>query len=198
MLSFVNLIKGILKSFALIISVVLLTACRTVTPVPTVMMTATNIPSITTLDVTPTTPQPMLSTTSTSTSIVVNKIRLYHNQTATHATRDQYSFSVVVDKGADFTPKSIQIVEQGTGSVIGQYELFDQTEIESLCENLMQNPDLKFYETDLIDYSSVPQGFIIRAYEGDFIFRITIEYSSGALETIERATPDNGCETHIS
>jgi hypothetical protein len=103
-----------------------------------------------------------------------------------------------VDKDVDFTPKSIQIVESGTGSVIGQYELFDQAKIESLCANLMQNPNLKFYETDLIDYFDVPQAFIIRAYEGDFTFRITIEYSSGTLETIERVTPDNGCETHVS
>jgi hypothetical protein len=186
-----------LKPFALIISTALITACGTATPVPIVTMTATNTPTVTTLSSTPTILQPVSSITSASTSIVANKIRLYHNQTATRTTHDRYSFSVALDQDTDFIPKSIQILEQGTGFVIGQYELFDQAEIESLCANLMQNPNLKVYETALINYSEFPHGFI-RAYEGDFIFQITIEYSSGRLEIIERAMPGGGCETHIS
>jgi len=111
---------------------------------------------------------------------------------------DKYSFSVVVvDKEVDFVPKSIQIIDQESNIVIGQYELFNENEIESLCANLMQNPSLTFYETALIDYSALPKGFIDKAYKGDFIFRITIEYSSGTKEVIEMMTPLDACYSFV-
>ena len=178
----------------LIINAVLVTACAAVTPAPTSQATATVFPTRTALSPTPIRSQPTAIPTSTKT----DKIRLYHNQTATRFTSDRYSFSVVLDKDADFIPKFIQIIELKTHLVIGGYELFDQTKIESLCANLMQNPDLKFYETPLVDYSSFPKSFIIRAYRGEFIFRISIEYSSGKLEMIEKTMPDNGCATSVT
>ncbi len=189
-------LKQALNSSVLMISVVLLMACGNAAPTPVVAVTGTA--TIMVANSTPTIPRSTPSSTPTATPTIANKIRLYHNQMATRTIEDHYSFSVVLDKDADFIPKSIQIIEQGTGFVIGQYELFDQTKIESLCANLMQNPDLKFYETPLIDHFKFPQGFINRAYEGKYIFRISVEYSSGALEIIERVTPDDGCDTHVS
>jgi len=103
-----------------------------------------------------------------------------------------------MDKTADFKPKSIQILEKRTGLSIGQYGLLDDTQIESLCSNLMKNPNLTFYETVLIDYSDLPKGCMTLAYQGDYIFRIEIEHSLGEFEIIERTTPDDGCDTHVA
>ena len=127
----------------------------------------------------------------------MDKIRLYHNEIASRTISGKYSFSVIViDKEVDFVPKSIQITEQGTNHTIGQYELFNEHEMQSLCARLIQNPDFVFYETALIDYSELPQGFIGRAYEGKFIFRITIEYPSGKQEVIEMI-PQNICYSAV-
>ncbi|HLO29324.1 MAG TPA: hypothetical protein VK249_09330 [Anaerolineales bacterium] len=192
MFSFVTLPKPILRPSVLIISAVLLMACGIARPAPILKATATTLPTVIALSPTPTIPQ------STTASALAHKIRLYHNQTATRVSDDQYSFSVAVDQEAEFIPKSIQIVEPGTNSVIGTYELFDQSEIESRCAKLMNNANLKFYETVLVDYLHFPQAFIARAYEGDFIFQIVIELSSGTVERIEKEMPDGACETHVS
>jgi hypothetical protein len=103
----------------------------------------------------------------------------------------------VIDKKADFVPKSMQIIEKGTNLIIGQYKLFSGTEMESLCSKIRQNPDFVFYETVLIDYSELPQGFLARAYEGDYIFRITIEYLSGGQEVVEVSAPQDRCYSAV-
>ena len=208
MLLLMALLRHAPKLASLILSGFLLLACGIATPMPTVI--ATTISNLTPVNSIPTlpldTPSATIEPTITppekpspvATSISADKIRLYHNQIASRTVRDKYSFSVVVmDNEADFVPKSIQIIEQGTNRVIGQYELFSENEIQSLCSNLMQNPNLAFYETALIDYSDLPQGFIVRAYEGEFIFRITGEYLSGTQEVIELTTPQDVCYSAV-
>lgn len=185
-----------------VLSAILLVACGIANPVPTVTTTATIEPTLPTFaTASPTLAMPQLTPSSTSTPIstVTSEIRLYHNHIATRTTRDKYSFSVVVmDPAVDLTAISIQIVEQGSGVVIGQYELFDQTEIVSLCAASLQNPDFKIFETVLIDYFDLPQGFMTRAYEGDFIFQITIENASGVQEIVEKETPASSCYQAVS
>ncbi len=197
----ITLLKRTLNLSIFVLSAALLIACGITNPVPTVTTTArvATSPSFAAASPTLVIPQLTPSSTSTPISMAVNKIRLYHNHVATRTTRDKYSFSVVVvDKDVDFTPRSIQIVEQGTGLVIGQSELFDQTEIDSLCASSIQNPDFEIYETVLIDYFDLPQGFIIRAYEGDFIFQITLEHPSGIREIVEMLSPARSCYQAVS
>jgi hypothetical protein len=170
-------------------------ACGTVVPMTTVVVTkkpsSTSTFALAIPTFTPTSPtkSPIVTTPTTAESI-----RLYHNQIASRIIRDKYSFSVVVmDKEVDFVPKSIQVIDQRSNLTIGQYELFNENEIESLCSSLMQNPALTFYETALIDSSALPKGFVVQAYEGDFLFRITIEHLSGTQEVIEMTTPLDAC-----
>lgn len=179
----------------LILSAILLGACSSITPIPTVVVTMKPSLTSTAAPVSPTlTPPSLTESLFLTTPITTESIRLYHNQIASRTLRDKYSFSVVVmDKEADFVPKSIQIIERKSNLTIGQYELFNESKIDSLCSSLMQNPALTFYETALIDYSDLPKAFIAQAYEGDFIFRITIEHLSGTQEVIEFATPLDAC-----
>ncbi len=182
-------------STSLILSGILLGACGNIAPRPTaaVTMRPSSTPTFALALPTLTPPSPTKSLLLT-TPTTAERIRLYHNQIASRTIRDRYSFSVVVmDKKADFVPKSIQIIEQRSSLLIGQYELFNENEIESLCSSLLQNPALIFYETALIDYSALPKGFGVRAYEGDFIFRITLEHLSGTQEVIEFTTPLDAC-----
>jgi len=193
-----TLLKRISNFSIFVLSAIFLAACGIPNPVPTV---ATVVETATTLatfaSASPTLVKHQLTPSPTST--VTSEIRLYHNHVATRTTRDKYSFSVVVmNQDADLTPRSIQILEQGTGVVIGQYELFDQTEIASLCAASFQNPDFAIYETVLIDYFDLPQGFIIRAYEGQYIFQITIEHASGLQEIVEMQTPARSCYQAVS
>jgi hypothetical protein len=148
------------------------------------------------------TPQPTIHPqmetpfTPTSTSTPATSIRLYHNHIATRTTRDKYSFSVIVfDEKSNFIPKSIQIIERESNLVIGQYELFKENEIKSLCSST--HPNLEIFETSLTDYHNFPQGFIVRIYEGDFLFRITIERLSGTQEVIEMTTPHGVCLSEV-
>ena len=195
MLLSMTISKRILILSTIILAAVQLAACGNATPMPTVTATTIVAPSLTSINPTTTIIHPTISPTSTAT----NKIRLYHNHIATRTTRDKYSFSVVVmDPAVDLTPISIQIVEQGTSVVIGHYELFDQTEIDSLCAASFQNPDFKIFETVLINYFDLPQGFIIRAYEDDFIFQLTIEHPSGVQEIVEKQTPARSCYQAVS
>ena len=184
-----------------IIAAVLLTACGSVTPLPTVVATKTptfsSSNSISTVQL-PTQPTmyPHTQTPITATSTSGNSIRLYHNHIATRTTRDQYSFSIIVfDKQTDYTPKSIEIIERESNAVIGQFELFDESRIQSLCS--ITYPDLEVYETQLIDYRNFPQGFIVRAYKGDFVFRVTVERLSGTREIIEITTPNQTCYSAV-
>jgi hypothetical protein len=197
-----TLLRQISNFSIFVLSAIFLATCGITNPVPTVttmVETATKSTTFTSISPTLVIPQLTPSSISTPTSSVSSKIRLYHNHVATRTTRDKYSFSVVVmNQATDLTPRSIHILEQGTGAVIGQYELLDQTEIASLCASSFQNPDFAIYETVLIDYFDLPQGFIIRAYEGDFIFQITIEHASGLQEIVERQTPARSCYQAVS
>lgn len=188
----------------LILGLILFAACGMIAPMPTIVATTTphftsnNLSSTLALAQPSFTPPTRINSPIITTSTTAESIRLYHNQIASRTIRDEYSFSVVVmEKEADFVPKSIQIIEEGTNRLIGQYELFNETEIQSLCASLLQNPDFEFYETALIDYSELPKGFVVRAYEGDFIFRITDEHLSGRQEVIEIKTPLDVCYSAV-
>jgi hypothetical protein len=189
-----------------ILTAVLLAACEIVAPLPTVVSTANETfisgnslptaqvttPSLTTQ----TTVRPQVETPFTPVATPAVSIRLYHNHIATRTIRDKYSFSVIVfDEKADFIPKSLQIVERESNLVVGQTELFNENEIKSLCSST--HPDLEIFETSLTDYYNFPQGFIVRIYQGDFLFRITIERLSGTQEVIEMTTPHGVCLSEV-
>jgi hypothetical protein len=188
------------------LTAVLLAACETVAPPPRVVSTTnatfTSDNSLLTSQVTTPslTPQPTIrpqvETPLIPTSTTAVSLRLYHNQIATRTIRDKYSFSVMVfDEKADFLPKSIQIIERESNLVIGQYELLNENEIKSLCSSTY--PDLEIFETSLTDYDHFPPGFIVRIYEGDFLFRITVEQWSGTQEVIELTTPHGVCLSEV-
>ena len=187
-----------------ILTAILLAACETVAPPPTVVSkpnatfasdnstSEVTTPSLTTQP----TVHPQVETSATPVSTPAVSIRLYHNQVATRTIRDKYSFSVIVlDENADFIPKSIQIIERESNLVIGQYELLNENEIKSLCSST--HPDLEIFETSLTDYYNFPQGFIVRIYEGDFLFRITVEGLSATQEVIEMTTPHGVCLSEV-
>ena len=208
MLLLMAVFRYALKIASLIFSVLLLMACGIATSTPTAIVTRISTSTLSNLvstlpqDTPSATMEAMRTPTQhaslAATSSLADEIRLYHNHVASRTVSDKYSFSVVVmNNQADFVPKSIQIVESRTRVPIGQYELFTENEMPSLCSNLMQNPALIFYETVLIDHSDFPQGFIIRAYEGDFIFRITVEYSSGVQEITELTMPQDVCYSAV-
>ena len=189
-----------------ILMAILLAAYETVAPLPTVVSTANttftsdnSLPTsqVTTPSLTPQpTIRPQVETPFNPTSTPAISLRLYHNHIATRTIRDKYSFSIIVfDEKADFIPKSIQIIERESNLVIGQYELFNENEIKSLCSST--HPDLEIFETSLTDYYNFPQGFIVRIYEGDFLFRIIIERLSGTQEVIEMTTPQGVCLSEV-
>jgi hypothetical protein len=184
-----------------ILTAILLAACETVAPLPKGVSTPNaTFPSGNSLPTSQVTTQPTIrpqvETPFTPVSIPAVSIRLYHNHIATRTIRDQYSFSVIVfDENSDVIPKSIQIIERESNLVVGQYELSNENEIKSLCSST--HPDLEIFETSLTDYHNFPQGFIVRIYEGDFLFRITIEALSGTPEVIEMTTPHGVCLSEV-
>jgi hypothetical protein len=201
-----SMVAKVRQGTIVILTAILLAACEIVAPLPTVASTANatftlgnslptsqvTTPSLTTQP----TIRPQVETPFTPTSTTAVSLRLYHNHIATRMIRDKYSFSVIVfDEKADFIPKSIQIIEQESNLVVGQYELFSENEIKSLCSST--HPDLEIFETSLTDYHNFPQGFIVRIYEGDFLFRITIERLSGTQEVIEMTTPHGVCLSEV-
>jgi len=193
MMSLPVLRKRMRKASAFIMSVVLVMGCGVTAPVPVSKSATTTVHPVSTVNAV-LTPSPFIPA-SVAISRAEDEAKLYYNQVPSRNIGDGYSFSVVLDKDADFIPKLILISERGTNSIIGKYELLDKTKIESLCANQMQNPDLKVYETILVNYLNLPQDFIVRAYYyDDFILEIYALDFSGNPKIIEKAALDGGCE----
>src|SRR3990172_1341668 len=146
------------------------------------------------------TPQPVSTPTSSVTSppnAEVDSIALFMSFIGSHQFGDKFYFhTIVLDKNAEFVPKTVQIIDPTTNETAGPFNLVERPGFH-FCAHLAWTGG-KFYETNGIDISQLPSNFWHRLMSDPFVYRITVQKPTGVQESVDILEPPGICESSSS